>query len=195
MLSFGTSNDGHRLLVRAGSEAGSLGLSHAGPDHYLLALLHPDEETPASRVLNAVGADYAQARTTVAARTPSPTTRDDEGADWVRLNPAAHQAAGRAEGLAAALGATTASAEHLLLALLWSRDRWLVRLFQEIGMGRDEVLREMRRQRVKTPDGQLPATREPPDDDPLRNTLALRGAYPWRFEYLALLGRRGSWRV
>ena len=164
---FFSHEEGRRLATRAAREASSLGLSYVGPDHFLLALLHPEEDTPASRVLDAGGRGYSKGRATVAARNARPSVTDEDRVDpWVYLTPASHQVVGRAEGVAAGLAATTVSAEHLLLALLWDRDRHLAFLFEEIGTGREALLEEMRHQGIETPDGELPSVRVPPDEPP-----------------------------
>ena len=149
---FFRSDDGHRLAWRAAKEAKALGLSTMGPSHLLLALLHPEEDTSASRVLRATGGDFGQLKAAVAAA--SGNSASGESADpprWITLDLPGHNVTARAEGLAAGLGASRVSAEHLLLAVLWSSEPRTAFLFEQMGAQRDEVWGELRRQGIAVP--------------------------------------------
>lgn len=99
------SEDGHRLATRAAKEAETLGLNSMGPDHLLLALIHPEDDTPASRALRNSGGDYDKLLATVTVRSPGASTLSGDKR-WITVDPASREVMGRAEGLAAGLGAT-----------------------------------------------------------------------------------------
>ena len=110
------------MVSAAFAEAVRLGSGYAGPEHFLLALLRPDEQTVAAAALRDCGADYGRLSSAlVRAAAKRPAERDA----GVTLNPIAHELIGRAEGLATGLGAEEVAPEHLLLALLWdARRNW-----------------------------------------------------------------------
>ena len=108
------------MVSAAFEEAVRLGSGHAGPEHFLLALLRPDQHTLAAAVLRGCGADYDRLSSVLAR---AAAERPVEGDAGVTLNPVAHELIGRAEGLAAGLGAEEVEPEHLLLALVWAAQR------------------------------------------------------------------------
>jgi ATP-dependent Clp protease ATP-binding subunit ClpA len=110
------------LLHGAFDEALRLRHSFVAEDHFLLALVRPSEETMAAQVLRESGVNYEALSAFVIedfARSDPPLEEADLDSG-ICTNPAAHELMGRAEGLAAGLGAGQVSAEHVLLALLWS---------------------------------------------------------------------------
>jgi hypothetical protein len=113
--------EAHRKQLRrlvlgiAFAEARRLELSAVGPDAILLAILHPDAgDTIAAQVLRENGLDRERFERRLD-RVRSPSDRPD----GPQLNPGAYQLTAMAEGIAAALGAETITAEHVLLAAIW----------------------------------------------------------------------------
>jgi hypothetical protein len=109
-----------RTISAAFEEAIRLGSGYAGPEHFLLALLRPGEETVAAQALRDCGADYERLRSALVRAAAERRVEPNAG---VSLNPAAQELVGRAEGLAAGLGAESVTAEHVLLALVWDAQR------------------------------------------------------------------------
>jgi Clp amino terminal domain, pathogenicity island component len=101
------------------AEAARLGSRHVGPEHFLLALLRPGEETVAAEVLRDCGADYEALSSVLESH------RVEGRREGISMNPVAHELVGRAEGLAAGLGDESVTVAHVLLALVWGdRHGW-----------------------------------------------------------------------
>jgi hypothetical protein len=144
------------LLYGAGREADALGIGWIGPDEFLLALLAANDRSPALIALEDCGIrhdEFADAvkRSIDEADPPVDDSRDDGGRT---LNPAAHELIGRAEGVAAGLGASAVSREHVLIAYLW--DTSSDELEMLCGVTREEVMERLRSLGVQTPSGPLP---------------------------------------
>jgi hypothetical protein len=145
-----------RTISAAFEEASRLGSGYAGPEHFLLALLRPGEETVAAQALRDCGADYERLRSALVRAAAERRVEPNAG---VSLNPAAQELVGRAEGLAAGLGAESVTAEHLLLALLWRPERdWPLTL---AGTTREIVYERLRAGGVRLA-VELPPSRERP---------------------------------
>ena len=113
-----------RLLVRAWKQADDLGHGFVGDGHFLLALLDPADESLAAEALRASGLTREAYRRVLARLYGSEeveSVRDPSGREG-GPNPALYATMGRAQGLAAGLGATQTSREHLLVAILWDGD-------------------------------------------------------------------------
>ena len=79
--------------------------------------------------------------------------------DGISLSPAAYALIGRAEGLAAGLGADAVTAEHVLLALIWRPERdWPLAL---AGTTREAVDERLQARGVRLPI-ELPPSQERP---------------------------------
>ena len=140
----------------AREEAARLGSSYVGPEHFLLALLRHDQETVAAHALRDSGADY-EALSTALLRALS-EQRNEREQHGPTTNPVAHELVGRAEGIAAGVGADAVTAEHVLLGLLWSDREWSLTL---AGTTREAVYERLRASGVSLP-GKLPPSRTRP---------------------------------
>jgi hypothetical protein len=150
------------LLFGAGEEALRLRHGFVGEEHFLLAMVRPSEKTTAAHVLRESGMDYEVLSAVVVedfVRSDPPVEEADLDSG-IYLNPAAHELMGRAEGLAAALGAGEVNAEHVLLALLWnSGSDWM---FEGCGTTRQAVYERLSARGVPVPVVDLPPSPEPP---------------------------------
>ncbi len=110
------------LLARAWKEAEELGHSWVGPDHFLLALLRPADESLAAEVLRSCGLTherFAEEMARALVRASARKVKEPPEEASPELNPAAYCMMGRAEGMAAGLGQEHVGPEHVVLALLW----------------------------------------------------------------------------
>ncbi len=147
-----------RTISAAFEEAIRLGSSYAGPEHFLLALLRPGEETVAAQALRDCSVGYEQLSAALV-RAHAGRDRIRSEHDGVSMNPAAHELVGLAEGLAVGLGAAAPAAEHMLLALLWRPERdWPLTL---AGTTREIVYERLRAGGVRLA-VELPPSRERP---------------------------------
>lgn len=137
-------------------EAKRLGATAIGPEEFVLAILHPEAgESIAARALRYCGLS----RETLAELTEPKRTREKiEGGP--QRNPAAYLLKGRAEGIAAGLGAPEVAPEHVLLAFLW--DPRSSGELERLGASRENV-----RARLAELGGELPQA-ELPVPDPRR---------------------------
>ncbi len=153
-----------RLTRQAFDEARGVGHAAVGPWDILLALANPDEQSVAGEALRGSGLSYFALREALLKRAGQ---RDDEIAPderrWLGINPAFAAVVGRAEGLAAGLGAAEVMPEHLLLALLWDSERNVPFLLEHAGTDRETVLDQLRALGVALPPGQPPPI-DPPID-------------------------------
>jgi hypothetical protein len=156
----------YRYLARADREAAALGDTHCGPEHLLLALVAPTETTLAARALRECRARY-DALLEVALRDRPKRTAQRS---WRTQPPVMYAIGGRADGLAAALGAKRVEPEHLLLALLREPDGYLLTLLKQVGASPDAVQRRLARLGAAVP------PRRPPREDDTRygETITLR---------------------
>jgi ATP-dependent Clp protease ATP-binding subunit ClpA len=114
---------GEWFLFPAFDEAARLNHGWIGPEHVVLAILAPPAESVAARVLGDLGITHAAFSTRYVAHLASGEPGDSPTAEnGTSTSPAWHELVGRADGLAAAFGATSVSAEHLLIAYLWDPD-------------------------------------------------------------------------
>jgi len=134
-------------------EAKRLLLMAVGPEEYVLAILHPEAgESIAAHALR----DCDISREALAELT-EPKRGKEEIEGGPQLNPAAYGFRGRAEGIAAGLGAPEVMPEHVLLAFLWDPDRSL--RLEQVGASREQLRDRLAELGVALPQGELP----PPD--------------------------------
>lgn len=142
-------------ISAAFEEAVRLGSGYAGPEHFLLALLRPGEETAAAQALRDCSASYDGLSATLERAAAERDRLEPE--HGVSLNPVAHELIGRAEGLAAGLGDESVRAEHVLFALLLHPEReWP---FTLAGTTREAVYERLQARGVRLP-VELPPSRE-----------------------------------
>lgn len=122
-----------RLLKMGADEATRLGQHWMGPEHTLLGILRGDPEDVARRALQQAGVDAAMVEGWLA-RTDA---GDGDEKSGVSPNPWYYRVEGRAEGMAAALGAAEPGTVHFLLALLWEKTRW--QLTEVPGISREAI--------------------------------------------------------
>ena len=122
-----------RLLKIGADEATRLGQHWMGPEHTLLGILRGDPEDVARRALEQAGVDAAMVEGWLA-RTDTEDTDERSG---VSPNPGYYRVEGRAEGMAAALGAAEPGTVHFVLALLWEKRRW--QLTEAPGISREAI--------------------------------------------------------
>jgi hypothetical protein len=156
-----------RLLGRAWKEAEDLGHDWVGGEHFLLALLRPGDDSVAAQALRDAGltheafaeafvhvlADAEEAKSSRRPKKPKPRRE-------VKLNPAAYQSMGFAEGVAAGLGATAAGPEHVVVAVIW--DQWspTTRVLQRLGVRREDIVDRLAGLGVPLPPVGLPPLAE-----------------------------------
>ena len=138
------------LLKIGADEATRLGQHWMGPEHTLLGILRGDPEDVARRALEQTGVDAAMVEGWI--------TRMDTGSgeetSGVKPNPRWYTIEGRAEGMAAALGAAEAGTVHFLLALLWDQRRWS--LTEEPGLTREAIVSALAELGATLPAGPMP---------------------------------------
>ncbi|MGH9039425.1 MAG: Clp protease N-terminal domain-containing protein [Acidimicrobiia bacterium] len=139
------------LLKIGGEEARRLGHDWMGPEHTLLGILRGDADDPARRALEQVGVDAAIVEGWLARMT---TGSDDEQRSGVTPNPRWQTIHGRAEGIAAGLGAGDTTGVHFLLAVLWDRRRWS--LTETPGVTREAIVGALEEMGVPLPRAPLP---------------------------------------
>ena len=136
-------------------EARRLGQHWMGPEHTLLGILRGDPEDVARRALEQAGVDAAMVeRWIIRMDTAAPAAAKPEGESGVRPNPRWYTIDGRAEGMAAALGAEGAGSVPFLLALLWDQRRW--HLTEEPGVSREAIVGALAELGVPLPAAPLP---------------------------------------
>jgi hypothetical protein len=140
----------HRLLVRASREAEALGHERIGLDHFVLALLLPADVSAAAQALRDCGLTHEAYAEQVGRGSARGGGREPTAA--------AYQMMGRAEGLAAGLGAAQPAPEHVLLAILW--DTGTEFHLGRLGVTRQDVVRRLRETAVALPTVALPVPEE-----------------------------------
>jgi hypothetical protein len=123
-----------RLLKIGADEAIRLGQHWMGPEHTLLGILRGDPDDVARRALEQAGIDAAMVEGWVG---PTEARRGKEESG-VTPNPRWQTIHGRAEGIAAGLGAEETGSVHFLLAVLWDNRRWW--LTETPGVSREAVV-------------------------------------------------------
>jgi hypothetical protein len=145
-----------RLLFQAFREADGLGYRWVGSENFILAILASQDRPPALIALEDCGIRhdaFADALKRSIDGSDPPVDDSDEH-DSTSMNPAAHELIGRAEGIAAGLGAPMVSREHVLIAYLW--DASSDELEMLCGVTREAVMELLRDLGVATPPGALP---------------------------------------
>ena len=134
----------HGLTARAFRETEKLGTRYCTIEHFLLALLNPDEPTIALQVLTDMGLRYEQ----VAER--SKRMQRPTRAKGGRSTPNFHMLQGWAQGIAVGLGCVEISDEICLLALAYGvvGDRSLLESFD---VQADDVVERLREHGVLVP--------------------------------------------
>lgn len=127
-----------RLLKIGADEATRLEQHWMGPEHTLLGILRGDPEDLARRALEQAGVDAAMVEGWIIKMSTAPPAAKAEGTSGVKPNPRWYTIEGRAEGMAAALGAQETGAVHFLLALLWDQRRW--HLTEQPGVSREAIV-------------------------------------------------------
>jgi hypothetical protein len=145
----------HVLLRGAFEEARALGDGYMDPTHFVLAILTA-AETPAAAALRECGLDHETLsahvrRWSAGMDPPLPEATPEELASPV-LNPATYQLMGRAEGIAIGLDEPVATAEHVLIAYVWSDSGTLAAL----DVSRESVLDGLRERGIRVPATPLP---------------------------------------
>lgn len=145
----------HLLLRGAFEEARALGDGYMDPTHFVLAILAAGE-SPAAAALRDCGLDHALLsehvrRWSASEDPPLPPATAEQLASPV-LNPATYQLMGRAEGIAIGLDEPLATAEHVLIAYVWSDSGTLAAL----GIPRESVLERLRERGIRVPGAPLP---------------------------------------
>lgn len=140
----------------AAEQSALVGATSIGPEHLLLALVAPGEDSVAAQALRQSGIDYEQLRgaaTRLAGARVIPGGRRRLAGTFA---PRWYGLQGRADGLAAGLGAKRIEAEHLLLALLWEPGGSHSWLLEELGCSRRTIQAKLATLGVKVPTGHPP---------------------------------------
>jgi ClpA/ClpB-like protein len=143
-----------KLLKMGADEATRLGQHWMGPEHTLLGILRDDPEDVARRALERAGVDAAMVEGWIIRMNTDPPAAKTEAKSGVRPNPRWYTIDGRAEGMAAALGAKEAGSVHFLLALLWDQRRW--HLTEEPGVSREAIVGALAELGVPLPAAPMP---------------------------------------
>jgi ATP-dependent Clp protease ATP-binding subunit ClpA len=125
-----------RLLRIGADEAARLGHHWMGVEHTLLGILRGDPDDVARRALEQAGVEAAMVEGLI---TRMVTDAEKETKkSGVTPNPRWQSIHGRAEGIAAGLGAEETGSVHFLLAVLWDNRRWW--LTETPGVSREAVV-------------------------------------------------------
>lgn len=125
-----------RLLRIGADEASRLGQHWMGPEHTLLGILRGDPDDVARRALEQAGVHTAMVEGWI---TRMVTEKEKETEkSGVTPNPRWQTIHGRAEGIAAGLGAEKIGSVHFLLAALWDNRRWW--LTETPGVSREAIV-------------------------------------------------------
>lgn len=142
------------VMHRALREAIRLGHPSAGAVHVVLALLDEDHPSLARDVLVEHGLDRAHVQA-LADRQYRHRGAGAPPGGGATAGPLWHETAGRAQGLAAALGAD--DPELVLLALLWQPgDRWFADVLASAQTSREAVVATLGSRRAPVPPGPPP---------------------------------------
>ena len=139
-----------RLLRLGADEATRLGQHWMGPEHTLLGVLRGDPDDVARRALEQAGVDAAMVEGWII-RMATDTETERSG---VTPNPRWQTIHGRAEGIAAGLGAEETGSVHFLLAVLWDNRRWW--LTETPGVSREAVVASLAELGATLPRAPLP---------------------------------------
>jgi hypothetical protein len=126
------------LARLAWREAKRLRCVAIGPEHFLLAILHPEAgDSLAARALRECGITRERLEPVTH---PQRSERDIPGGP--QFNPAGMRVQSVAEGIAAGLGAAAVRAEHVLLAYLWEPNHSAWQL-EQVGTSRTQVRKRL----------------------------------------------------
>ena len=139
------------MLNKAGEEAKRLRQNHIGPEHYLLALIA--EPSVATEVMRELGVTHER----LAARLGELKTVNGRrpryrASGWTTVNPAAHEVAAWARGVAAGRGRRRPAPEDWLLAVIYQGANLVASVLDGLGVSLPAVTEALRRQGVWTPD-------------------------------------------
>lgn len=159
----------HRELLRlfqlGGTEARELQEGHfVSAEHLVLALLGPDEKSPATRALQACSItkdSFKRAYLDLLAESPPSVDGGMDREGWLSPSISLYACMGRAQGLAAGLGAASVAPEHVLLAILWDPDQLEAMVFNRLGVSRQKILDRLVDLGVRAPSVELPAEQGP----------------------------------
>lgn len=146
----GSDGGAMRLLKVGANEASRLGQHWMGPEHTLLGILRGDPEDVARRALEQGGVDAAMVEGWI---TRMDTAKETQ-TSGVTPNPRWQTIYGRAEGMAAGLGAEEVGSVHFLLAVLWDRQRWW--LTETPGVTREAIVAALVELGATLPPARLP---------------------------------------
>ena len=144
------------VMHRALREATRLGHCSVGPAHIVLALLDGSRPSVAREVLEASRIDRERMEASVSRQFRH---LDDDGVPpaGATAGPLWHETAGRAQGLAAALGEGADDPELVLLALLWQpHDRWFADALSAAQTSRELIVTALVARGVPVPPSPLP---------------------------------------
>jgi hypothetical protein len=130
-----------------------LGRAVVSDDLFLLALTDLDESQPARRALAAAGVSSERLLQHIR------TSGDDVGrrsGDGLRFAPAYYTLHGLAQGFAATLGDGVISAEHVLLAILWTGNSQALPALRHLGVTREAIVHELSELGLPVPQAKLP---------------------------------------
>ena len=141
-----------RLLKIGADEASRLGQHWMGAEHTLLGILRGDPDDVARRALEQAGVDAAMVEGWI---TRMDTNKEkDAEKSGVKPNPRWQMIHGRAEGIAAGLGAEKTGTVHFLLATLWDSRRWW--LTETPGVTREAIVAALAELGAALPAAPLP---------------------------------------
>ena len=146
-----TSRQLNSLAVR---EAIELGHSELDPEHFVLAILHPEADPSRAReALSACGLTYASFRHQLEELPASYLRRDREVPERGLFSSLTEmKIRARAEGLALGLASPRARSENLLLAIIWEEPPSMVNhILDRLGATRERIRAELEVLGVDTP--------------------------------------------
>lgn len=149
-----------QIYALANQAAADLGDAQVRGAHFVLAIVHPDMTSAASRALRACGVDYQNLIQEIAA-SKDPSAEEAVGtlpADVGRsVSGDGMRFLGRAEGIAAGMGTNALQPEHYLMSLLWgSMPSDADQALKNLGASRSRILEELSRVGVSLPPGRPP---------------------------------------
>jgi ATP-dependent Clp protease ATP-binding subunit ClpA len=147
------------LIGLASKEAEVLRHRTIGVEHFVLALLRPDTSTAAGRALRSCGVTH-DAYLREVEKLPA-KAREPAGAPLIpagrAINARGTTSLARAEGLALGLGHPGATAEDVLLAVIWEwREPPATQILESLGATRDRIREQLEHLNVAMPNLPLP---------------------------------------
>ena len=141
-----------RLLKIGAEEASRLGQHWMGPEHTLLGILRGEPDDVARRALEQAGVDADMLEGWITRMDTN--TEEETEKSGVTPNPRWQTIHGRAEGIAAGLGAEKTGTVHFLLATLWDDRRWW--LTETPGLTREAIVAALAELGAPLPAASLP---------------------------------------